>query len=223
VRAIQTVYRGIEYRSRLEARWAAMFDRLGWQFTYEPFDGDGYIPDFLIHGEDPFLVEVKPAATRGQYREPTAKIADGLRAHWRCDREDREAANRLWWMAPVLLVGVSPMVPISEMSENCEPLHSLANIRPPLKLAEGDATFIGWLGQRWNDDWLYGPASLTRTREGAEKFEIVDWINYRAAMPFATRLPDRNGKVVALAADYVESLWAEACNDVKWRGQPVTT
>ena len=62
--AIPTRYRGIEYRSRLEARWAAFFDGIGWQFTYEPFDGDGYIPDFLIHGDQPLLVEVKPAVTQ---------------------------------------------------------------------------------------------------------------------------------------------------------------
>lgn len=59
--AIATLYSGIEYRSRLEARWAAFFDEIGWRHTYEPFDGDGYIPDFLIHGTRPLLVEVKPA------------------------------------------------------------------------------------------------------------------------------------------------------------------
>jgi hypothetical protein len=32
--AIPAVYRGIEYRSRLEARWAAFFDETGWKHTY---------------------------------------------------------------------------------------------------------------------------------------------------------------------------------------------
>lgn len=32
---IPTVYKGIEYRSMLEARWAAFFDRIGWEHTYD--------------------------------------------------------------------------------------------------------------------------------------------------------------------------------------------
>ena len=35
---IQTVYRGIEFRSRLEARWAAFFDQCEWPWVYEGND-----------------------------------------------------------------------------------------------------------------------------------------------------------------------------------------
>jgi hypothetical protein len=57
---IPTLYRGRMYRSRLEARWAAFFDRLGWKHEYEPFDLGRWSPDFAI--TDPFdaLIEVKP-------------------------------------------------------------------------------------------------------------------------------------------------------------------
>jgi len=62
--AIPTTYRGRRYRSRLEARWAAFFDELGWRHEYEPFDLAGWVPDFALW---PFqssqmgaLVEVKP-------------------------------------------------------------------------------------------------------------------------------------------------------------------
>jgi hypothetical protein len=65
MKAIETVYRGYRMRSRLEARWAAFFDGLGWRWAYEPYDLDGWIPDFLIFGERPLLVEVKPAICRG--------------------------------------------------------------------------------------------------------------------------------------------------------------
>jgi hypothetical protein len=34
MKPIPTVYRGIEYRSRLEAKWAAFCDRIGWRHTY---------------------------------------------------------------------------------------------------------------------------------------------------------------------------------------------
>jgi hypothetical protein len=57
---IPTVYRGVQYRSRLEAKWAAFFDLLGWPYQYEPFDLGGWIPDFLLMGRVPVLVEVKP-------------------------------------------------------------------------------------------------------------------------------------------------------------------
>lgn len=59
--AIPTVYRGAQFRSRLEARWAAFFDLLGWSWDYEPVDLAGYIPDFFIQrlDLDPILVEVK--------------------------------------------------------------------------------------------------------------------------------------------------------------------
>lgn len=92
--AITTIYKGIEFRSRLEARYAAFFTRLGWPFTYEPFDGDGYIPDFAIHGPRPLLVEIKPAATFGDFEAPIGKVTNGVRAHWPHD---------------LLILGVDPL------------------------------------------------------------------------------------------------------------------
>ena len=63
-RAIPTVLGGVRFRSRLEARWALMFDQLGWKWEYEPIDLDGYIPDFmLLFPVGPMLVEVKPEFT----------------------------------------------------------------------------------------------------------------------------------------------------------------
>jgi len=70
------VYRTTRFRSRLEARWAAFFDLVGWRWTYEPFDADGWIPDFLIDGERPLLVEVGPCVTEAEY---VAKAAKPLR------------------------------------------------------------------------------------------------------------------------------------------------
>jgi hypothetical protein len=61
---IPTLYRGVMFRSRLEARWAAFFDLIGWAWTYEPQDLAGYIPDFSVAFEAaPLLVEVKHALT----------------------------------------------------------------------------------------------------------------------------------------------------------------
>lgn len=33
MRSYPTLYRGVEYRSRLEARWAAFFTEIGWRTT----------------------------------------------------------------------------------------------------------------------------------------------------------------------------------------------
>ena len=41
-KGIPTLYNWRRYRSRLEARWAVMFDMLGWKAEYEPFDCDGW-------------------------------------------------------------------------------------------------------------------------------------------------------------------------------------
>lgn len=62
MKAYPTLYRGIQMRSRLESRWAAMFDHLGWTWHYEPLDFNGWIPDFLIltPHKAQILVEVKP-------------------------------------------------------------------------------------------------------------------------------------------------------------------
>ena len=60
-KAIPTQYGGVNFRSRLEARWASFFDQCGFQWEYEPFDLDGWIPDFHISGKTgSLLVEVKP-------------------------------------------------------------------------------------------------------------------------------------------------------------------
>lgn len=53
LRAIETRYKGRRFRSRLEARYAVMFDHLGIEWDYEPEgfelqDGTRYLPDFWI-------------------------------------------------------------------------------------------------------------------------------------------------------------------------------
>lgn len=83
-----TLYSGVNFRSRLEARWAIMFDLLGITWEYEPaFPLAGYIPDFLIHAElerAPFaraphtglvLCEAKPVLSHADYEDPVRKIA----------------------------------------------------------------------------------------------------------------------------------------------------
>ncbi len=48
IQAKPTIYNNRLYRSRLEARWAAMFDFIGWDFEYEPEPLKTWSPDFLL-------------------------------------------------------------------------------------------------------------------------------------------------------------------------------
>lgn len=72
---IPTLYRGVRFRSRLEARWARFFDALGWGWAYEPFDLAGYIPDFVLAFDDgEILVEVKPELVLDDLGEHRGRI-----------------------------------------------------------------------------------------------------------------------------------------------------
>jgi hypothetical protein len=83
---IPTEYDGTVFRSRLEARWAAFANLAGWQWVYEPFDGAGYLPDFLFTiGDRALLVEVKPVATAEDAKSYLPKIFTGIADLWKKD------------------------------------------------------------------------------------------------------------------------------------------
>ena len=97
--AYPTVYNKRRYRSRLEARWAAFFDQLGWKFEYEPLDLGGWSPDFSLHGRhSPILAEVKPIV------EMDVEVCRKMAA----------AANAAAFQGELLLLGLSPFFPCSE-------------------------------------------------------------------------------------------------------------
>lgn len=63
IKAIETVYNGYRFRSRLEARWAVFFDALGIKYEYEKEgydlgDAGWYLPDFWLP-DDELWVEIK--------------------------------------------------------------------------------------------------------------------------------------------------------------------
>lgn len=64
IKPIETVYNGYRFRSRLEARWAVLFDAAKIQYEYEPegmedeIFGKRYLPDFYLPEYDAF-VEIK--------------------------------------------------------------------------------------------------------------------------------------------------------------------
>ena len=61
MKPIVTEYADTRFRSRLEARWAAFFNLVGWRWEYEPPEQKGWIPDFALIGIKQIIkVEVKP-------------------------------------------------------------------------------------------------------------------------------------------------------------------
>ena len=73
--AIPTMYSDVQFRSRLEARWAAFFDLVSIPWDYEPVDLAGYIPDFLLFkGPRRFLAEIKPVDNALDFAEACRKM-----------------------------------------------------------------------------------------------------------------------------------------------------
>jgi len=92
-KGIPTIYKGYQFRSRLEAKWAVFFDLCEWNWEYEPVDFKGWIPDFALYGKDVVYVEVKPVVEFP--KEVAEKIDKSM-----CDKE-------------VLIVGQSNPIPCS--------------------------------------------------------------------------------------------------------------
>lgn len=114
-RGIPTTYAGTRFRSRLEARYAAFFDVLGWSWIYEPFDTDNWIPDFLVQGPGPFLVEVGPVQAWSEYHVKAEKaLAAFPNRRGQGTTEDRVDAAVFPDLRLTLIVGTYPVVEIAD-------------------------------------------------------------------------------------------------------------
>lgn len=82
MKAIPTIYRGVNFRSRLEARWAAFFDIAKFQWVYEPIDLDGWAPDFSLKTSLGIVyVEVKPVDIEPQDYSQFEKVQPHINSH----------------------------------------------------------------------------------------------------------------------------------------------
>jgi hypothetical protein len=70
IKAIETIYKGHRFRSRLEARWAVFFNSLNikWEYEKEGYileDDTKYLPDFWLP-ELNYWIEIKPETDDGK-------------------------------------------------------------------------------------------------------------------------------------------------------------
>ena len=202
VKAIETRYAGTVFRSRLEARWAAFFDVLGWPWTYEPFDLDGWSPDFLLkpvpvglEPRRPVLVEVKPI---DRFCAETAnRMSNAL------DKSGNE-------LEP-LLVGLSPHFTDPD---------------------DEDQAAVGWLGEylddverRWNPDGqrhYYAAAVLRPGDTIPDNTEIkADFCHETGG--WTHRITGYyDGRPGGLRRYVCQRYWGEACDKVKYRAKEKT-
>jgi hypothetical protein len=234
MKAIPTFYDRIEYRSRLEARWAAFFHQLGWQYIYEPFDADHYIPDFIIHGEGPLLVEIKPVVTQEEYELVATEVDHRL--------GDDDGA----WRNGVVVFGVSPqpyaghyladrvMATSGEAGwYRCPACHAFAI---GLRVQQAKATVTR---HDTRCGTLEEPATAAQHRKIHDLFRdmgLQDRTERLAVINAILTAHEPKGRLDRhycvpcghlVSGDYTEridpdvihQLWATACNNVKWRGR----
>lgn len=80
--AKKTIYRGIEFRSRMEAGFAVLFDHLRWKWRYEPHtyavQDFSYTPDFFVADE---MCEVDLGDPECIFWQPDLEDDDGCFNH----------------------------------------------------------------------------------------------------------------------------------------------
>lgn len=81
IQAIETSYSGCKFRSRIEARWAVFFDKLGvkWEYEKEGYDlGEAgwYLPDFWLPGLQCWI-EIKGEEPDSLYNKKLYALAEG--------------------------------------------------------------------------------------------------------------------------------------------------
>lgn len=198
--AIPTLYKGIRFRSRLEARWAALFDLAGWRWDYEPFDLAGWIPDFIIHAHRPILVEVKPII-------------------WR-PSSNRHAIDTSPILESADLKKVRENVPLSRVDDQYEEElaeHSVLVLGANF-IGDRDGTYIGAFLEKFEEDSDGSCFNVDPAR-------ICDGEDYRLDLNVTfggwySRVGNvtRSHKTLYMDLDEAQPYWATAGNIVQWRG-----
>ncbi len=193
INAIPTKLVGIQFRSRLEAKWAAFFDLLGWPWEYEPIDLDGYIPDFVLMFKTPMLVEIKPALSITECLDASQKIKESAFA-WLTGVAGKPCRTYEAWIErrrQAVVFGAAVM--------DDDDVHSKCI---------GLLSDSGWSGKHWAD------AQIAKCRCG---YTVTSSRGYWGCSRGCVDHQPGRGASEGLDADLIP-LWREAGNRVQWRG-----
>lgn len=198
IASIPTVYRGREYRSRLEARWAAFFHRLGWTHEYEPFDLGAWSPDFLLYAGQgaELLVEIKPIDEFDQ--DVWAKVVDG-------------ASTQLGHAG----------------NPESDPLITVLLTRLAPQNIEGEPVDIGWFGFSWDGFNPRAAKIAWVMREERPSFDAhvvsIEGTRLQFACGDVQPFFVPGGQFSFMPQSYNEhtmKLWGDATSEVQWRPRP---
>jgi hypothetical protein len=212
---IPTTYNGVQFRSRLEAKWAAFFDLLGWRWHYEPLDLDGWIPDFLI---EPFP---------GDFHPKSSKYYCAQCGH--CHAKNVEHSDRCDHCIPKkpLLIEVKPIFEkdraIIKKIETA--LDVNASDKTDYDRSQFDALLVGLFPQRncsgvqigWlmSDAWI-GSVLIDVSGDRGSRHDISAEVQ-----TFGGRLSGwrEGGHLYPSGAKEIYDKWARASNAVQWSGR----
>lgn len=207
--------RGIQFRSRIEAQWAYIFEKLGWNWEYEPIDLEGYIPDFIIKfGDEDILIEIKGDTNiwKEEVYKPHVhkiiksgwkgmfgilgsiyKITDDFRTSILTDDEDIQNNNNnkfKFFYNKKINIGKLYQNKWKLCDENWNSI-------------DDDTTFN-------YDDILivYSDVINKFFLDGLENYDILDYPSYDRKDTFKTDI-----------SEYFQQIWVEAKNSVQWKGQ----
>lgn len=199
-KGIPTKYKGIQFRSRLEAKWAAFFDLMHWKWQYEPCDFNGWIPDFVLFGrEHSIYVEVKPVSFFPK------EVADKV---------ERSGCNK-----DILIVGLTTPLPERSVWDIFE--------YNPTDLGGG---FIGWLWESGDCGWgemgwnaaPYSQSPLTAYLEAGcsytdDRIGFIHPIGSYEDRITGIHDGDHHLHFNLIDKEKISQLWAVACNKTQWK------
>lgn len=230
---IPTLYNGVQFRSRLEAKWACFFDLLKWKWEYEPYDMEGWIPDFVLFGKNQqILVEVKPIYELGEAEETL--------------RKRMQKANN--YQNEIILLGCSPDIKIQHsVSASTKekrfvplgwiaPAHCLKHVKgrgnqctcpkEPMPWDYAQITSINDKEKIFSGFCNFTSYDSTSEWDDDDVLYHIDringkWLGYMDFFPcfssLKSKLTESQERKVVWGA--VNSFWKDASNTVQWKGK----
>lgn len=192
-----TRYNGVNFRSRLEAKWAAFFDILKINWGYEPVDFQHWSPDFVLKGRTGSIyAEVKPIEWEGiMTRHMLSQVK------YRTDLDKVRKTN-----IPAIVLGVGPAQLIGYGEQLSDERYR--------RMVSYDAAILGvFVCPKQDDVPLIIKDSLG---ENFDFYELDKNETSSKGGPFLNTLDFRKSDYTSF--DFVKDAWIQAANATQWNG-----